>query len=115
MYFLIKSVLTAIFIILVTEVAKRNILIAAVFISIPLSSIIAILWLYIDLRETDKIIVFSYKTLVMIVPSLTFFISLPILLNYNFIFYLSFIFSIIATTFCYSFFIYIIKKYDFML
>ena len=93
LYFIIKIFITATVVVLVAEVAKRSSLLAGLFVSIPLTTFLALIWLYWETKNTQKIIELSNSTLLMIIPSLTFFIFLPTLLKFN----LSFLISMISS------------------
>ena len=110
-YFICKTILTAIIIIIVSEVAKRSSLLAAIIISIPLTSLLAFIWVYWETKEAEKIINLSYNTMIMTIPSFTFFIVLPTMLKLKFNFSISIIISILSTSIAYYIFIYSLKKY----
>ncbi len=93
-YLFIKFIITAITVVAVSEIARRSSLFAGLIASIPLVSFLAIIWLFWETKDPQKIINLSNSILLMIIPSLTFFIVLPILLKMN----LSFFFSISAAT-----------------
>ena len=80
-YYLIKTIITALIIVIVSEVAKRSTLIGALIISIPLTSLLAFIWLYFDTRDYQKVIDLSYGTILLTIPSFAFFLILPILLK----------------------------------
>ena len=109
-YFIIKIFITATVVVLVAEVAKRSSLLAGLFISIPLTTFLALIWLYWETKNTQKIIELSNSTLLMIIPSLTFFIFLPTLLKFNLSFLISMISSVFLTAACYWIFIKILEK-----
>ena len=111
LYFLTKTILTAIIIIIVSEIAKKSSLLAAIIISIPLTSLLAFIWVYWESKDTEKIIDLSYNTMIMTIPSITFFIILPIMLKFKFNFSISIIISILSTSIAYYMFIYFLKKY----
>ena len=79
-YYIIKTLLTALIIVVVSEIAKKSSLLAAINISIPLTSLLAFIWLYWDTRDEQKIIDISYNTIIMVIPSLEFFIILHFLI-----------------------------------
>ena len=54
LYFLTKTILTAIIIIIVSEIAKKSSLLAAIIISIPLTSLLAFIWVYWESKDTEK-------------------------------------------------------------
>ncbi len=110
-YFITKTILTAIIIIIVSEVAKRSSLLAAIIISIPFTSVLAFIWVYWETENTEKIVNLSYNTMIMTIPSFTFFIILPILIKFNFNFSISIMISILSTSIAYYIFVYLLKKY----
>ena len=66
---------------LASEAAMRSTLLGAVIVSLPLTSILAIVWLYRADHDTDEIASFSWSILWVIAPSLVFFVALPLLLR----------------------------------
>ena len=71
-YLLIKTILTAVVVVLVAEIAKRSSLLAGLLVSIPLTSFLALMWLYFDTKDNQKIIDLSNATFLMVIPSLAF-------------------------------------------
>ena len=113
MYFFLKTIISAIIIVAVSEIAKKYTWTAAIIISLPLTSLLAFIWLYWDTKDYQKVIVLSYSTIVMSIPSFVFFIVLPILLKLKQNFVFSLIVSIISTAIAYAIFMFIIKKFNF--
>jgi len=109
-YYLIKIIITALIIVIVSEVAKRSTLVGALIISIPLTSLLAFIWLYFDTRDYQKVIDLSYGTILLTIPSFAFFLILPILLKMKQNFAISIIISIIGTSILYFIFIFLLKK-----
>ncbi len=112
MYFLLKTVISAIIIVAVSEIAKRYTWAAAIIVSLPLTSLLAFVWLYWDTKDTQKVIELSYSTIIMSLPSFIFFIILPILLKFKQNFILSLLISIISTAIAYAIFMFFIKKFN---
>ncbi len=81
MYFLIKTLITALIIAAVSELSRRHTLWAALLVSLPLTSILAFIWVYWDTKDTSKIIELSYSVFWLVLPSLAFFLILPFLLK----------------------------------
>jgi hypothetical protein len=89
MYYFLKIAVTSILVVLISEAARKNTLAGAILASIPLVSIMAFIWLYIDTKNTFKIIELSYNIFWLVIPSLFLFIALPFFLNNGINFYLS--------------------------
>tara|TARA_B100000945_G_scaffold296378_1_gene274602 strand:+ start:686 stop:1033 length:348 start_codon:yes stop_codon:yes gene_type:complete len=113
MYFIIKTIVTALIIVLVSEIAKKYTWTAAVIVSIPLTSLLAFIWLYYDTRDVQKVIDLSLGTIVMTIPSILFFILLPIMLKLKQNFTFSIVVAVLSTSLAYFFFIILIKKINF--
>ena len=64
-------------------------MLAAILASVPLISVFALIWLYIDTQDINRIREVTINILWLIVPSLTLFIALPILLDRGMGFYVS--------------------------
>ena len=110
-YYFTKLIITALIIVIVSEVAKKSTFIGAIIISIPLTSLLAFTWLYIDTKDYQKVIDLSYGTILLSIPGFTFFIILPILLKFKQNFALSILISIIGTALIYIIFSYFLKKF----
>lgn len=101
MYYLIKILVTALLIVAISEVSKRSSLLGAVLASVPLVSVLAMIWLYIDTKDIEKVSALSSGVFWLILPSLVLFILLPLFLKIGWGFYLSISVSIGATIICY--------------
>ena len=112
MYLLLKTLISAIIIVAVSEIAKRYTWTAAIIVSLPLTSLLAFVWLYWDTKDTQKVIDLSYSTIIMSLPSFVFFIILPILLKFKQSFILSLLISAISTAIAYAIFMFFIRKFN---
>jgi len=81
MQFLIKVLVSALVVAGVATLARRYTIAAALLASLPLTSLLAIIWLYADTHETGKVITLTYSILWAVLPSLLFFIALPLFLR----------------------------------
>ena len=111
MYIILKTLISAIIIVAVSEIAKKYTWTAAIIVSLPLTSLLAFVWLYWDTKDYQKVIDLSYSTIIMTIPSIVFFIVLPIILKFKQNFVFSLIVSIISTAIAYAIFMFIIKKF----
>lgn len=110
MQYLIKIMLSALIIATVSEIAKRFSLFAAIVASLPLTSLLAIIWLYRDTKDVQKIIDLSSGIFWAVLPSLLFFIVLPVLLKMGLRFSLALIISSIVMFLGYSIFTVLLLK-----
>ena len=113
MYFIIKTLITALVIAGVSELAKRWTPIAAVLASLPLTSILAMVWLYRDTHDAAKIIDLLSGIFWAVLPSLLFFIALPLLLRTGLKFGVSLLFASAIMFVGYTIYVAIMKKMGF--
>ena len=111
MYTIIKIIFTALVIVIISEIAKRSTLIAGIVASIPLTSLLAFMWLYFDTHDPYSIRDLSRNILLMIPPSLTFFIALYSLIGWDISFYSSISISILFTAFVYWIYFIILESF----
>lgn len=100
-YYITKIVISALLIVAISEISKRSSFIGAVLASVPLVSVLAMIWLYIDTRDVAKVSSLASGIFWLVLPSLALFIALPLLLKQGVNFYLSMGVSIVITIGCY--------------
>ena len=110
-YILIKTLITAAVVVAVSEIARRSSLFAGLIASIPLVSFLAIIWLYWETKNSQKIVDLSYSIILMIIPSLTFFIVLPFVMKLQSSFVISMIVATVSTIIAYWLFILLLGKF----
>src|SRR5512146_229005 len=101
LYYIVKLLLSAGIIVVVSVVAKHNAALGALIKSLPLISILAMIWLYVDTHDTGKIAELSFSTFWLVLPTLPMFLVLPALLKAGFGFYASLGMSMAAMLACY--------------
>lgn len=80
-YIGIKLIITSVVVVAVSEIAKRSSTFAAMLAALPLTSILAMIWLYVDTKDSGKIIDLSHGIFWLVLPTLLFFVLLPLLLR----------------------------------
>jgi hypothetical protein len=90
LYFILKAAVSGILIAVISEVARRYPSFGGLIASLPLVSLIAIIWLWND-SGGDRALVagHAHATLWFVVPSLPFFLVLPAMLERNINFWLA--------------------------
>lgn len=83
LYILIKAALSGVIVAAVSEIAKRNPAFGALVASLPLVSLLAIIWLWRDTGDTERIAAHAYATFWLVLPSLPMFLVLPAMLRYG--------------------------------
>jgi hypothetical protein len=111
--YFIKILVSAILIFLISEASKKFTAFGALIASLPLTSIIAIIWLYNDTHDVSKIANLSWNIFWFVIPSLLFFILLPIFLTkFNLNFFVSMLLSSSVTIVFYFIFAKILSKFN---
>lgn len=79
--FAIKVAVTVAVVVAVSEIAKRNSLWGAVLASLPLTSLLAFVWLYVETGNTQGVAQLSQSIFWLVLASLPLFLALPFLLR----------------------------------
>lgn len=85
----VKVIISALLIAFATEVARYNRILAAIIISLPLTSLISFIWIYIDLKDTDKLSKMSMDIFWLVLLSLPFFVIFSYLLRMQYTFWVA--------------------------
>jgi hypothetical protein len=93
----IKVLVSAGVIVAVSELAKRSTLLGATLASLPLTSLLAFVWLYIDTGDAERVAKLSTDIFWLVIPSLLLFVILPLLLRAGLGFWISLLLASIAT------------------
>lgn len=88
-YSALKVLLTAVLVVAISEVAKRSTVFGGIIASLPLTSLLAFIWLYGETGDTAKIASLSTSVFWYVLPSLVLFLALPLLLSRGLDFWLS--------------------------
>lgn len=110
-YYLTKIAITTLLIVLISEIAKRSSFIAALLASIPLVSVLAMIWLYAETKDIEKVSSLATSVFWLVIPSLALFIALPLLLKQGLNFYLSIGIAILITIGCYGIMVYLLNYF----
>ena len=110
-YIFLKLIISSGIITIVSEISKKSSFIGGLVASIPLISVLSMIWLYIDSRDIEKIKNLSNSIFWMVIPSLILFLSIPILIDIGFNFWQSLIIASILTTSFYLLTIFILSHY----
>jgi hypothetical protein len=76
-----KILITAVLVVVVSEVGRRSSLWGAVLASLPVTSLLAFVWLYTGTGDVEAISKLSYSIFWLVLASLPLFLVLPVLLG----------------------------------
>ena len=114
LFYALKTIVTLILIIAAAEIAKRSSLIGGLVASVPIVSVMAMVWLYVDTQDTEKVAMLARNILWLVLPSLSLFISLPILLNQGINFWISLAGSLTVMVACYLLMLFVLGQSGFL-
>lgn len=115
LYYAVKVAVTALVIVTITEIARRSTGFAALIASLPLTSLLAFVWLYAEGTEPARIAEMSSQIFWLVLPSLILFLVLPQLLKSGVGFWLSLALSCGATTLGYFLLMPLLRKFGMQL
>lgn len=97
-FLIAKALLSGTIIVAIGELAKRDNTVASIVHSLPLVSILALIWLFADTRDTVLIARHAQGTFWFVLPTLPMFLILPALLRHGVSFWPALLASIVLTT-----------------
>lgn len=110
-YLIIKTLISALIIVAVSELSRRSSAVGALLASLPLTSLLAFIWLYRDTHDAAKIGALSTSIFWLVLPSLVFFVALPPLLKAKMNFYASLGLATALMLACYGTMLVALKKF----
>lgn len=109
-WLIIKYLVTAGIVVLVSEMAKRSDKLGGLIAALPLVTFLALIWLYVDNQPTEKIANHAWYTFWYVVPTLPMFLAFPLLLQ-RIGFWPSLLASIAITVICFIIFSLIVRQF----
>ncbi len=102
LYLFLKAALSGVVIAIASEVARRWPGIGALIVSLPLVSVLAMIWLWRDTNDPQRLADHSSATFWFVLPSLPMFLLIPVMLRQGLPFWLSLSAGCILTVMLYS-------------
>lgn len=101
-YLLIKAAISGVLVALISEIARRYPGWGGLVASLPLTSLLAMIWLYRDSADAERVAALSSSTFWFILPSLPLFFVLPALIRSGIAFWASMAIVIAGTLVLYA-------------
>jgi hypothetical protein len=111
MPYYLKVAVSALIITLTAELAKRSTLAGAILISLPLNSLLALCWLYNDTKDIEQVMKFSTSVVLLVLPSLAFFVLLNRLIAGGQSFWPALAFAVAGTALTYWIYATVLAKF----
>ena len=89
LYLLIKAALSGVLVAVASEVARRWPGWGALIVSLPLVSVLAMIWLWRDTRDPARLAAHAEATFWFVLPSLPMFLLIPLMLRHGLSFWVS--------------------------
>lgn len=102
LYLAVKAILSGIIIAIVSEVAKRSPGAGALIASLPLVSVLGMIWLWRDTGDPVRMAAHAEATFWFVIPSLPMFLLIPILMRQGVSFWIALISGCVLTVLLYS-------------
>ena len=100
--FLIKAVISGLLVALISTIARRYPGWGGLLASLPLVSVLAMLWLYGETREPEKVAALAMSTFWFILPSLPMFLLIPLMLRAGWSFGVTMVAAVVVTMLLYA-------------
>lgn len=110
-YLVLKSAISGVIIMVISEVAKRSPSFGALIASLPLISILGMIWLWRDTKDAERLAAHAGATFWYVLPSLPMFLVIPLLLRHGFAFYTALALSSIVTVLLYLLMIWVLGRF----
>jgi len=110
-YFIVKCLLSGLIIAVVSEVARRSPVLGALVVSLPLVSLLGILWLWRDTGDIERIADHAQSTFWYVLPTLPMFIAMPLMLRGGIPFWPSLAACCVMTAGCYLLTVWLLSKF----
>ncbi|EMK02108.1 MULTISPECIES: DUF3147 family protein [unclassified Leptospira] len=110
LYLIFKYAVTSALVVLISEIARRNDRLGALIASLPLVTILTLLWLQFEKTEPEKISNHAYYTFWFVIPTLPMFLVFP-KLHSTFGFWSALGSSLVLTVLLFISFNYVLEKF----
>lgn len=110
LYYTAKVLVSALIIVLITEVAKRSTWLGALVAALPLTSLMAFVWLYWETGDAPRIASLSLNIFWLVIPSLALFLALPLLVRLGWGFWVSLLAAVALTAACYGLLFWVLRR-----
>jgi hypothetical protein len=102
LYLVIKAAISGVIVAAVSEIARRYPGWGGLVASLPLTSLLAMIWLFRDTHEPERVAELSVSTFWFFLPSMPLFIALPLLLRSGVAFWISMALCVAGTLALYA-------------
>lgn len=109
-YLILKAALSGVLVMIISEVARRSPGFGGLIASLPLVSLLGIIWLWRDTADIERIATHAESTFWFVLPSLPMFLVFPMLLRHGTSFWIALALSCLLTIALYSAMVWLLPK-----
>ncbi|RDI60143.1 DUF3147 family protein [Microvirga subterranea] len=109
-YLVIKAALSGVLVMIISEVARRSPGFGGLIASLPLVSVLGIIWLWRDTSDAERIAAHAESTFWFVLPSLPMFLAFPAMLRHGVGFWPSLVLSCLLTMGLYTLTLWLLPK-----
>lgn len=110
LWIITKYALTAAIVVFVSEMAKRSDKLGGFVAALPLVTLLALVWLYVEKQPQEKIANHAWYTFWYVVPTLPLFLAFPLLLP-RLGFWPTLLASVLLTVICFGLFAFVVRQF----
>ena len=110
-YLIVKAAISGVLVMIISEVARRSPGIGGLIASLPLVSVLGIIWLWRDTSDVERIAAHAESTFWFVLPSLPMFLLFPALLRHGVGFWLALVISCALTMALYSLTVWLLPRF----
>lgn len=110
--YVVKVAISAVLIVVISEIGKRSSFWGALIAALPLTSLLAFVWLYLDTGDTRAVAGLSTGIFWLVLPSLPLFLLLPLLLKSEVGFWPSLGISCVTTVVMYLGLVTVLRRFN---
>jgi uncharacterized membrane protein (GlpM family) len=109
-YLIVKYLITAGVVVLVSELAKRSDKLGGLVAALPLVTVLTLIWLYVEQQPVSKIANHAWYTFWYVIPTLPMFLAFPVLLP-RIGFWPTLLACIVITIVCFGLFAVVVRRF----
>lgn len=109
-YLIVKYLITAGVVVLVSELAKRSDKLGGLVAALPLVTVLTLIWLYVEQQPASKIANHAWYTFWYVIPTLPMFLAFPLLLP-KIGFWPTLFACVVITMICFCLFAMVIRRW----
>ena len=110
MFLAMKYLITAVVVVVVSEIARRNAQLGALIAALPLVSFLVLIWMQVEKQSVEQISNHAWYTFWYVIPTLPMFLAFPLLLP-RIGFWPALLACMLISAFCFGLFALLVRRF----